>query len=59
MKRVSDHLSAVLGAVVPLLFRALRVDPAVASGPLITTLNDVLSLLIYFGIATGLLDLWG
>jgi len=51
-------VSAVLGAVVPLVFRALRIDPAVASGPLITTLNDVLSLLIYFGIAAALLRLW-
>ena len=52
-------VSAVLGAVVPLAFRALKIDPAVASGPLITTLNDVFSLLIYFGIAASLLRLWG
>ncbi len=44
-------LSAILGAAIPLLFRTLRIDPAVASGPLITTINDVLSLLIYFGVA--------
>lgn len=50
--------SAVLGAVVPLAFRALHIDPAVASGPLITTLNDVFSLLIYFGIAAALLRRW-
>ena len=48
-------LSAMLGAVIPLLFRACGIDPAVASGPLITTLNDVVSLLIYFGIAAGLI----
>jgi magnesium transporter len=48
-------LSAVLGAVIPLLFRLVGVDPAVASGPLITTVNDVLSLLIYFGVAALLL----
>ena len=41
----------VMGAVVPLAFRRIGVDPAVASGPLITTLNDGLSLLLYFGIA--------
>ena len=52
-------LSAMLGAVVPLLFRACGIDPAVASGPLITTLNDVVSLLIYFGIAAGLLHFAG
>ena len=44
-------VAAVMGAVVPLVFRRIGVDPAVASGPLITTLNDGLSLLMYFGIA--------
>ena len=39
-----------MGAVVPLVFRRIGVDPAVASGPMITTLNDSLSLLLYFGI---------
>ena len=47
-------MSASLGATVPLGFRALGIDPAVASGPLITTLNDVLSLSVYFGIAAAL-----
>ena len=51
-------LSALLGAVVPLVFRALGIDPAVSSGPLITTLNDVLSLAIYFAIAAAVLQLW-
>ena len=50
-------LSAVTGPVIPLSFRATGIDPAVASGPLITTLNDVLSLVIYFGVA-GLLLRW-
>ena len=43
--------AAMGAAVVPLAFRRIGVDPAVASGPLITTLNDRLSLLLYFGIA--------
>ncbi|MEH6941974.1 magnesium transporter [Bacillus sp. JJ722] len=43
------------GTVVPLILYRLKIDPAVASGPLITTLNDILSLLIYFGIATKFL----
>ena len=51
-------LSALLGAVVPLLFRTLGIDPAVSSGPLITTLNDVLSLAIYFAIAAAVLRIW-
>ena len=52
-------LSASLGALTPLLFRVLGIDPAVASGPLITTLNDVVSLLIYFSIALIALSQWG
>lgn len=48
---------AMLGAIVPLVFRTLGVDPAVASGLLITTLNDALSLGIYFSISAILLGL--
>jgi magnesium transporter len=43
------------GTVVPIVLYRLNIDPAIASGPLITTLNDILSLLIYFGIATAFL----
>lgn len=45
-------IGTMAGTVIPLLLNRFRIDPAVASGPLITTLNDVLSLFIYFGIAT-------
>ena len=51
-------LSAALGAMVPIIFEKLGVDPAVASGPLITTLNDGLSLLLYFCISILFLTLW-
>lgn len=43
------------GTIIPLILYRFKIDPAVASGPLITTLNDILSLLIYFGIATKFL----
>ncbi|MDE0966446.1 MAG: magnesium transporter, partial [Candidatus Latescibacteria bacterium] len=43
--------SAALGLLVPLFFRSIGLDPAVASGLLITTLSDVFSLAIYFAIA--------
>ncbi|WP_433956841.1 magnesium transporter [Cytobacillus horneckiae] len=49
-------MAAVIGAMVPLVINKLKIDPAVASGPFITTLNDIFSLLIYFSIATTLLD---
>lgn len=45
-------LGTLAGTIIPLLLYKFKVDPAVASGPLITTINDILSLLIYFGIAT-------
>jgi magnesium transporter len=45
-------IGTIAGTVIPLLLHFLKVDPAVASGPLITTLSDVFSLVVYFGIAT-------
>jgi len=45
-------VATLAGAVVPLILNRLNIDPAVASGPFITTVNDVISLTIYFSIAT-------
>ena len=45
-------IGTLAGTIIPLILYRFNVDPAVASGPLITTINDILSLLIYFGIAT-------
>lgn len=45
-------VGTMAGTIIPLVLSRLKVDPAVASGPLITTINDILSLVIYFGIAT-------
>jgi len=50
-------IGTMSGTIIPLLLNRLKVDPAVASGPLITTINDILSLFIYFSIATALLTL--
>lgn len=44
------------GALIPLLMERLKIDPAVASGPFITTLNDITSVLIYFGLATAFMS---
>jgi magnesium transporter len=49
--------SATVAAALPLLLRALRIDPAVVSAPLITTLVDGTGLIIYFQIARVLLHL--
>ncbi|PWA12689.1 magnesium transporter [Pueribacillus theae] len=45
-------VATVAGAIIPLIMEKLKIDPAVASGPFIQTLNDILSVLIYFGLAT-------
>ncbi len=45
-------LGAVIGTFVPLIFSQSGLDPAYASGPLVTTIKDVTGLLIYFSIAT-------
>ncbi|ALX48619.1 magnesium transporter [Lentibacillus amyloliquefaciens] len=45
-------IATLAGALVPMLMDRLKIDPAVASGPFITTINDIISVLIYFGLAT-------
>jgi magnesium transporter len=49
--------SGFIGAAVPLVFKKLKIDPALATGPFVTTTNDVLSLLIYLGLVTIFLRL--
>ncbi|MCM2270442.1 MAG: magnesium transporter [Thermoanaerobaculia bacterium] len=48
-------LAALSGAIVPAVLERLGLDPAIANGPLLTTANDILSILIYFGLAAGFL----
>jgi len=50
-------VSTMLGAVIPLFFKALKIDPALASGPVVTSTNDVVSLLIYMSMGTAILSL--
>lgn len=45
-------IGTLAGTIIPLVLYRFNIDPAVASGPLITTLNDIFSLVTYFGIAT-------
>jgi len=49
--------ASVVGSLTPALFKRIGIDPAVASGPLVTTANDVLGILVYFGFAYLLIDL--
>ncbi|WP_226037639.1 magnesium transporter [Aquibacillus saliphilus] len=50
-------VATIAGAMIPLLMDRLKIDPAVASGPFITTINDIISILIYFGMATSFMNL--
>jgi magnesium transporter len=49
--------ASLLGTAMPMVLDLAGVDPAVASGPLVSTINDSLALTVYFSVATGLL-LW-
>ncbi|WP_254901704.1 magnesium transporter [Thalassobacillus devorans] len=49
-------IGTLTGTSIPLLLHKFNVDPAVASGPLITTINDILSLFIYFSLARLLIE---
>ena len=47
--------SSLSGTIIPILFKKLGVDPAVASGPLITTINDLVAVISYYGLTWLLL----
>lgn len=49
--------SKIVGGILPLIAKKFKLDPAIMAGPLITTIVDALSLVVYFGIATALLGL--
>ena len=48
-------VSSFVGTAIPIFFKKIKVDPAVASGPLITTVNDLVAVVAYFGIVWVLL----
>lgn len=43
--------AAIVGTALPLLFEKMHIDPAVATGPFITTINDIMGMVFYFCIA--------
>ncbi|MDD4896092.1 MAG: magnesium transporter, partial [Atribacterota bacterium] len=51
---ITAILAATTGTFLPLIFSWFKIDPAIAAGPFITTINDVINLTIYFSIATVL-----
>ncbi len=48
---ISMVLSSLSGTAIPIIFKKLKIDPAVASGPLITTVNDLVAAVSYYGLA--------
>lgn len=50
--------AALFGTLIPLLLDKLKVDPALATGPFVTTLNDIFGLLAYFGVGHIMYDLF-
>lgn len=52
---VAMMISSMIGTAVPLFFHKIGVDPAVASGPLISTVNDMVAVVTYYGLAWILL----
>ena len=52
---VSMVLSSIAGTAIPILLKKIKIDPAVASGPLITTINDLVAVVSYYGLAWILL----
>lgn len=51
-------VSSLIGLLLPFLFHKLGMDPAVASGPLITSLADILGIILYLNIASLLLKMF-
>ena len=48
-------ISSITGTTIPMMFKKIGVDPAVASGPLITTINDLVAVVTYYGLSRWLL----
>ena len=56
---VSMVVYSLVGTLIPMLFHKIHIDPAVASGPLITTTNDLVAVVVYYGLAmVVLIDLF-
>ena len=50
-------VAKVIGCTLPLLAKKLKLDPAIMAAPLITTVVDVCSILVYFQVATHIMGL--
>ena len=50
-------MSKTIGCLLPLIAKKLKLDPAIMAAPLITTIVDILSVLVYFNVATLIMGL--
>ena len=48
--------SALMGVLVPYFFRLIKIDPAIAAGPLVTTIDDIIAIGIYYLVALLLIS---
>lgn len=55
---VAVTVANLAGAMIPLMFKRLGLDPAVTSGPFLASMMDVTGVLIYFSVASALLMIW-
>ena len=51
-------MAAMFGTIIPLTMDRLRIDPALATGPFVTTLNDIFGILVYFTIGHFMYDMF-
>jgi magnesium transporter len=49
--------ASFFGTTIPLILNRFKIDPALATGPFITTMNDILGLLIYLSIGKVFFDI--
>ena len=56
---IAITVAATVGALMPLVLESLKIDPAIASGPFVTTANDITGLLIYLFLATSFIKHFG
>ena len=50
-------MAKILGCMLPMLAKRLKLDPAIMAAPLITTMVDTCSILIYFKIAVAIMNI--
>ena len=52
---VAMTISSLSGTLIPMFFKKVKIDPAVASGPMITTLSDLVAVVTYYSLVSLLL----